>query len=43
MKLKGTKLLGGFNRFRLILTLGVAVLLPGGRSYLCEFQPGQSI
>jgi len=28
MKLKGRKLLGGFNRFRLILTLGLAVLLP---------------
>jgi signal transduction histidine kinase len=28
MKLKGSKLLGGFNRFRLILTLGLAVLLP---------------
>jgi signal transduction histidine kinase len=28
MKLKKTKLLGGFNRFRLMLTLGLAVLLP---------------
>lgn len=28
MTLKNRKLLGGFNRFRLLLTLGVAVLLP---------------
>jgi len=28
MKLKKRKLLGGFNRFRLMLTLGLAVLLP---------------
>ena len=28
MKLKNRKLLGSFNRFRLMLTLGLAVLLP---------------
>ncbi len=28
MKLKHTKFLGGFNRFRLMLTLGLAVVLP---------------
>src|SRR6266550_6767031 len=28
MKLKKRKFLGGFNRFRLMLTLGVAVVLP---------------
>jgi len=28
MTLKKRKLIGGFNRYRLILTLGVAVLLP---------------
>lgn len=28
MKLKGSRFLGGFNRFRLMLTLGLAVVLP---------------
>ncbi|HWN08481.1 MAG TPA: HAMP domain-containing sensor histidine kinase [Pyrinomonadaceae bacterium] len=28
MKLKGNRFLGGFNRFRLMLTLGLAVVLP---------------
>jgi signal transduction histidine kinase len=37
MKLKGTKLLGGFNRFRLILTLGVAVLLPAAALIYVNF------
>src|SRR5436309_997274 len=34
MKLKRRKFLGGFNRFRLMLTLGLAVLLPAARPIL---------
>jgi len=37
MKLKGSKLLGGFNRFRLILTLGLAVLLPAAALIYVNF------
>lgn len=37
MKLKGRKLLGGFNRFRLILTLGLAVLLPAAALIYVNF------
>jgi signal transduction histidine kinase len=37
MKLKGKKLFGGFNRFRLILTLGVAVLLPAAALIYVNF------
>jgi signal transduction histidine kinase len=37
MKLKGRKLLGGFNRFRLILTLLVAVLLPAAALIYVNF------
>jgi hypothetical protein len=28
MRLRREKLLGGFNRYRLVITLGLAVLLP---------------
>src|SRR4029079_14654148 len=38
MKLKGSKLLGGFNRFRLILTLGLAVLLPAAALSYVNFR-----
>ena len=37
MKLKGRKLLGGFNRFRLMLTLGLAVLLPAAALIYVNF------
>jgi signal transduction histidine kinase len=35
--MKNRKLLGGFNRFRLILTLGVAVLLPAAALIVVNF------
>ena len=35
--MKKRKLLGGFNRFRLILTLGVAVLLPAAALIVVNF------
>src|SRR6185503_11369897 len=37
MKLKGSKLLGGFNRYKLILTLGLAVLLPAAALIYVNF------
>ncbi|HSQ19572.1 MAG TPA: HAMP domain-containing sensor histidine kinase [Blastocatellia bacterium] len=37
MNLKRRKLLGGFNRFRLILTLGLAVLLPAAALIYVNF------
>ena len=37
MNSKGRKLLGGFNRFRLILTLGLAVLLPAAALIYVNF------
>lgn len=37
MKLKKRKLLGGFNRFRLMLTLGLAVLLPAAALIYVNF------
>ena len=37
MKLKQRKLLGGFNRFRLMLTLGLAVLLPAAALIFLNF------
>jgi signal transduction histidine kinase len=37
MKLKSGKLLGGFNRFRLMLTLGLAVLLPAAALIYVNF------
>src|SRR6476646_4353052 len=37
MSLKKRKLVGGFNRFRLILTLGVAVLLPAAALIYVNF------
>ena len=37
MNLKGTKLLGGFNRYKLILTLGLAVLLPAAALIYVNF------
>jgi signal transduction histidine kinase len=38
MKLKKRKLLGGFDRFRLILTLGLAVLLPAAGLIFVNFR-----
>ena len=35
--MKKRKLMGGFNRFRLILTLGVAVLLPAAALIVLNF------
>ena len=37
MNLKGKKLLGGFNRYKLILTLGLAVLLPAAALIYVNF------
>src|ERR1700686_5340425 len=37
MKLKRRKLLGGYNRFRLMLTLGLAVLLPAAALIYVNF------
>src|SRR5713101_2742090 len=37
MKLRRRKLLGGFNRFRLMLTLGLAVLLPAAALIYVNF------
>ena len=37
MKLKRRGLLGGFNRFRLMLTLGLAVLLPAAALIYVNF------
>ena len=37
MKLKKRNLLGGFNRFRLMLTLGLAVLLPAAALIFINF------
>jgi len=37
MKLKRGKFLGGFNRFRLMLTLGLAVLLPAAALIYINF------
>jgi len=37
MKLKGRGLLGGFNRFRLMLTLGLAVVLPAAALIYVNF------
>src|SRR5438132_543238 len=37
MKLKRGKFLGGFNRFRLMLTLGLAVLLPAAALIYVNF------
>lgn len=42
MTLKKRKLLGGFNRFRLILTLGVAVLLPAAGLIYINFSQLES-
>jgi len=42
MKLKTRKLLGGFNRFRLILTLGLAVLLPAAGLIYVNFSQLES-
>src|SRR5438045_9529315 len=37
MKLKKQKFLGGFNRYRLVITLGLAVLLPAGALIYVNF------
>src|SRR2546425_4448695 len=37
MKMKRRKFLGGFNRFRLMLTLGLAVLLPAAALIFVNF------
>src|SRR5215831_16565190 len=37
MKLKQRKLLGGFNRFRLMLTLGLAVMVPAAALIFVNF------
>src|SRR5215813_7901568 len=42
MKLKKRKLLGGFNRYRLILTLGLAVLLPAAGLIYINFSQLES-
>ena len=43
MKLRRRKLLGGFNRFRLILTLGLAVLLPAAALIYVNFSQLRAI
>ena len=43
MKLKRTKFLGGFNRFRLMLTLGLAVLLPAAALIYVNFSQLRAI
>ncbi len=43
MKLKRRKLLGGFNRFRLMLTLGLAVLLPAATLIYVNFSQLRAI